>query len=96
MASKRGSYGYRKNALNRRLGRIEGQARGIQRTIDGEKYCIDITQIAAVQATLDRVVLGVLEDHLNGFFKASAATEEGGEQLNELVDVLERFVALRR
>ena len=48
-----------------RLKRIEGQARGISRMIDDEKYCIDIlTQISAVTSALETVALGLLDDHL--------------------------------
>jgi CsoR family transcriptional regulator, copper-sensing transcriptional repressor len=93
----RGSYGYRKDDLRRRLSRIEGQVRGVTRMVDEEKYCVDIlTQIAAVQAALDRVALGVLQDHVNGCVKETVASEAGRERLSELVDVMERFVALRR
>ena len=48
-----------------RLKRIEGQARGISRMVDDEKYCIDIlTQISAVTSALETVALGLLDDHL--------------------------------
>ena len=47
-----------------RLGRIEGQVRGVARMIEDERYCIDVlTQIAAVQAALDKVALGLLDGH---------------------------------
>lgn len=93
----RGSYGYRKDQLRRRLGRIEGQVRGITRMVDQEKYCVDIlTQVAAVQAALDRVAVGVLEDHVKGCVSDAMGSEKGPERLEELVGVLERFVALRK
>ena len=48
-----------------RLKRIEGQARGISRMVDDDKYCIDIlTQISAVTSALETVALGLLDDHL--------------------------------
>lgn len=95
--AKKGSYGYRKDDLSRRLGRIEGQIRGIGRMVGEEKYCVDIlTQIAAVQAALDRVAVGVLEDHVNGCVAEAAGSPLGKERLDELVGVVERFVALRR
>lgn len=91
------SYGYRKDQLRRRLGRIEGQVRGITRMVDEEKYCVDIlTQVAAVQAALDRVAVGVLEDHVKGCVGDAMGSDEGPERLEELVGVLERFVALRK
>lgn len=49
-----------------RLKRIEGQARGISKMVDDEKYCIDIlTQISALTSALEAVALGLLDDHLN-------------------------------
>ena len=57
-------YSATKLQLQTRLSRIEGQVRGIQRMVDDERYCIDvITQISAVQAALDKVALGLLDDH---------------------------------
>ncbi|MBI4898290.1 MAG: metal-sensitive transcriptional regulator [Actinobacteria bacterium] len=61
-----GKHGYsdRTDALTKRLRRIEGQVRGIERMIEEDRYCIDVlTQISAVQAALDKVALGLLEDH---------------------------------
>lgn len=50
--------------LLERLRRIEGQVRGVHRMIEEERYCIDVlTQIAAAQAALDRVALGLLDSH---------------------------------
>lgn len=96
-AEKMGSYGYRKDELATRLRRIEGQVRGINRMVDQEQYCVDIlTQIAAVQSALDKVSLGVLEDHVKGCVADAAGSRRGPEVLDELVGVLERFVTLRR
>ena len=53
-----------KDQLQKRLRRIEGQVRGIQGMVDDDRYCIDVlTQISAVQAALDKVALGLLDDH---------------------------------
>ncbi len=92
-----GSYGYRKDELGKRLSRIEGQVRGIGRMVEDEKYCVDIlTQIAAVRAAVDRVALGVMEDHMKGCMAEAASSDDAAAHLGELMDVLERFVALRR
>jgi CsoR family transcriptional regulator, copper-sensing transcriptional repressor len=57
-------YSATKEQLNLRLKRIEGQVRGIERMVDEDRYCIDIlTQISAIQAALDKVALGLLDDH---------------------------------
>jgi len=53
-----------KDQLQTRLRRIEGQVRGIQGMVEEDRYCIDIlTQIAAIQAALDKVALGLLDGH---------------------------------
>ena len=55
-----------KDAVLRRLRRIEGQVRGVQSMIDEDRYCIDVvTQITAIEAALDKVALELLEDHAN-------------------------------
>ena len=60
---KRG-YSATKDDLRKRLARIEGQVRGIDRMVEEDRYCIDVlTQISAVQAALDKVALGLLDDH---------------------------------
>jgi DNA-binding FrmR family transcriptional regulator len=53
-----------KEQLLRRLARIEGQVGGVARMVADDRYCIDVlTQISAVQAALDKVALGLLDDH---------------------------------
>ena len=53
-----------KDQLLKRLRRIEGQVRGVQGMVEDDRYCIDVlTQISAVQAALDKVALGLLDDH---------------------------------
>ena len=66
MSSPAPSRGYTatKDQLAGRLKRIEGQVRGIERMVEDDRYCIDVlTQISAVQAALDKVALGLLDDH---------------------------------
>ena len=53
-----------KDALLKRLARIEGQVRGVSRMVEDDRYCIDVlTQISAIQAALDKVALGLLDGH---------------------------------
>jgi DNA-binding FrmR family transcriptional regulator len=53
-----------KQKLQARLRRVEGQVRGIERMVEEDRYCIDVlTQIAAIQAALDKVALGLLDGH---------------------------------
>jgi CsoR family transcriptional regulator, copper-sensing transcriptional repressor len=55
-----------KDQLLTRLRRIEGQVRGIERMVEDDRYCIDVlTQITAIQAALDKVGLGLLDDHVH-------------------------------
>jgi DNA-binding FrmR family transcriptional regulator len=57
-------YSASKEQLLRRLARIEGQVRGVERMIEDDRYCIDIlTQISAIQAALDKVGLALLDGH---------------------------------
>ncbi|MDQ6606678.1 MAG: metal-sensitive transcriptional regulator [Actinomycetota bacterium] len=57
-------YSASKDDLLKRLRRIEGQVRGVEGMVEADRYCIDVlTQISAVQAALDKVALGLLDDH---------------------------------
>jgi len=78
-----------------RLKRIEGQARGIHRMVDEEKYCIDIlTQVSALNKALEAVALGLLDDHLKHCVMDAAA--EGGSvaeaKLKDASDAIARLV----
>jgi DNA-binding FrmR family transcriptional regulator len=89
------SHGYvrsdQKDALVKRLKRIEGQVRGLQNMIEEERYCIDIlTQVSAAQAALDAVALGVLEDHVR-----HCVRKGGDKKVDELMGALERLVRSR-
>ena len=90
-----GNYGYTssKNDYLRRLKLIEGQARGIARMVEEDKYCIDIlTQISAVQSALKAVSLGLLDDHLGHC--VAHATSHGGEEAEQKLE--EAMAAIRR
>jgi CsoR family transcriptional regulator, copper-sensing transcriptional repressor len=79
-------YGYTqdKEAYLRRLRRIEGQVRGLQKMVEEDKYCIDIlTQVSAVTRALQSVALGLMDDHLGHCVTEAAA--EGGEVAAEKV-----------
>ncbi|PQZ95132.1 transcriptional regulator [Arthrobacter sp. MYb227] len=68
-------YTANKDALLKRLSRIEGQVRGVNRMVSEEKYCIDIlAQISAINAALHKVSLGLLEEHVSHCV-VNAATE---------------------
>ena len=64
MAIETRGYTATKDQLLNRLRRIEGQVRGIEKMVDEDRYCVDVvTQIGAVQAALDKVALGLLDQH---------------------------------
>ena len=59
-----------KDMLIKRLNRIEGQVKGIQKMVDEERYCIDIlTQISAIRSAINKVGSIILESHIKGFIK---------------------------
>lgn len=88
-ALKRG-YSGTKEPLIKRLRRIEGQVRGVERMVEEDRYCIDvITQITAIQAALDKVGLGLLEDH-------AEHCVIGGEAGNQEERTAELMGAVRR
>ena len=76
-----------------RLGRIEGQVRGVARMVEQERYCIDVlTQIRAVRAALDKVEQEILHDHLrhcvaHAFHAGSARARQ--TEIDELMEVLD-------
>ncbi|MDQ4008176.1 MAG: metal-sensitive transcriptional regulator [Actinomycetota bacterium] len=90
-------HGYirRKDDYLRRLRRIEGQARGLQRMVEEEKYCIDIlTQVSAMTKALHSVALGLLEEHMSHCVvdAARAGEREAEEKLREATDAIARLV----
>jgi len=88
-------YIHRKDDYLRRLRRIEGQARGLQRMVEEEKYCIDIlTQVSAMTKALHSVALGLLDEHM-AHCVVDAAREGGPEaevRLKEASDAIARLV----
>ncbi|WP_121256166.1 metal-sensitive transcriptional regulator [Nocardioides ferulae] len=88
-------YIHRKDDYLKRLRRIEGQARGLQRMVDEEKYCIDIlTQISAMTKALQAVSLGLLEEHMQHCVldAARAGEAEGRAKIDEAVEAIARLV----
>jgi CsoR family transcriptional regulator, copper-sensing transcriptional repressor len=85
-------YTHDKDAYLKRLRRIEGQVRGLQRMVDEDKYCIDIlTQISAATKALQAVALGLLEEHI-GHCVAQALTE-GDDNATEKVQEASAAIA---
>jgi len=89
------AHGYDKDRLRKRLHRVEGQVRGIERMVDDDRYCIDIlTQIAAVRTALESIGFELLSDHVAHCVSdalASGDAENANEKSRELLAAVQRF-----
>ena len=95
------THGYTKDkeALVKRLHRIEGQVRGIERMVEDDRYCIDIlTQVAAVNTALESLAFKVLDDHVNHCVTdalSSGDPKEAAAKSKELMEAVQRFARTR-
>jgi DNA-binding FrmR family transcriptional regulator len=86
-------YSATKQQLLTRLKRIEGQVRGVEGMVEDERYCIDvITQISAIQAALDKVALGLLDDHAQHCIIQGGADGQPEEMTTELMGAVARLM----
>lgn len=77
----------------KRLRRIEGQIRGLQRMVSEGKYCVDVlTQISSVRRATEQVGLIVLRDHIQGCVRDSVGRDNAEQSIDELVSAVERFL----
>jgi DNA-binding FrmR family transcriptional regulator len=92
-------YTANKDALVKRLHRIEGQVRGIERMVDEDRYCIDIlTQIGAVTTALESLGMTILDDHVRHCVSGALASGEpqaAEEKSRELLEAVRRFAKTR-
>jgi CsoR family transcriptional regulator, copper-sensing transcriptional repressor len=94
-------YGYvsDKQSLVKRLHRIEGQVRGIERMVEEERYCIDVlTQISAVTTALESLAFRILDDHVNHCVAGALASGDAAEaetKSRELLEAVHRFSRAR-
>ena len=85
-------YSAEKDALLKRLARIEGQVRGVATMVDEERYCIDVlTQISAVQSAIESVALRLLDDHVRHCVLGSSG-EVQADRTDELMAAVGRLV----
>mgnify|MGYP002737446226 CR=1 FL=1 len=94
-AAQQHGYITEKEQYLQRMKRIEGQARGIAKMIDEEKYCIDIlTQVSALTRALQGVATGLLDDHLKHCVidAARAGGDEGAAKISEASAAIQRLV----
>ena len=92
-------HGYDKQQIVKRLHRIEGQVRGIERMVEDDRYCIDIlTQISAVSTALESLGFKILDDHVNHCVSdaiASGDETRAAEKTRELLEAVHRFSKTR-
>lgn len=88
-------YSSDKQAILKRLSRIEGQIRGVRKMVDEDRYCIDVLdQVSAVNGALDRVALSLLRDHLDHCVVDAVRSDSiaGREKLDEAIAAVDRLV----
>jgi CsoR family transcriptional regulator, copper-sensing transcriptional repressor len=85
-------YTAEKDALLKRLRRIEGQVRGVQGMVEEDRYCIDVvTQISAIEAALDKVALELLADHAKHCVVGAEGSKQE-ERTEELMGAVRRLL----
>ncbi len=89
------AHGYDKETLKKRLHRVEGQVRGIERMVDEDRYCIDVlTQIGAVRTALENIGFELLSDHVTHCVNDALVAGDAGtanDKSRELLAAVERF-----
>lgn len=81
-----------REALSKRLRRIEGQVRGIQKMVESDRYCVDIlTQTSAIQAALKQVEMQLLERHMRKCLVHASKTEDMDPYIDELMTIVSRI-----
>ena len=81
-----------KDQLLKRLARVEGQVRGVTRMVEEDRYCIDVlTQIEAAQAALNKIALGLVDDHVRHCMRGGQGASE--DQVQELMGAVGRLVS---
>ncbi|MBI2958208.1 MAG: metal-sensitive transcriptional regulator [Chloroflexi bacterium] len=87
------SYERDKEALVSRMKKIEGQARGIQRMVEENRYCLDIVQqLTALSGAIDEVSLMVLKDHIAGCVAQAVRENPDDPHIKELIDVIRKVM----
>lgn len=77
----------------KRLRKIEGQIKGVQRMLEERRYCIDILQqVTAARRALDEVALQIMRGHINACVSDAIRREDGAEKVEELMRTIHRFV----
>jgi DNA-binding FrmR family transcriptional regulator len=89
-------YGYtdNKEAIIKRLNRVEGQVRGITKMVEADTYCIDIlTQISAIESAMDKIALELLREHIKHCVMDDAiGPKDREEKVNEVIVAIDRLL----
>jgi CsoR family transcriptional regulator, copper-sensing transcriptional repressor len=89
--------GKSREAILNRLGRIEGQVRGVRQMVADDRYCIDILhQVQAVKAALAKVESEILKDHAACCVAEAIASGDAGEQRAKFHELIELFDKVKR
>jgi DNA-binding FrmR family transcriptional regulator len=92
-------YAQDKEQLIKRLHRIEGQVRGVERMVEDDRYCIDIlTQISAVNTALESLAFRILDEHVNHCVTGAIASGDQADaetKTRELLEAVHRFARTR-
>ncbi len=95
------THGYTKDkdALVKRLHRIEGQVRGVEKMVEDDRYCIDVlTQIAAVNTALESLAFKILDEHVRHCVAGALASGDEADahvKTEELLEAVQRFARTR-
>ncbi len=82
-----------KPSLLTRMRKIEGQSKGIQRMIEGDRYCIDIIQqLSALSAACDEVSILILQSHVEGCVANAIREQRGEEHIKELMETIRKAI----
>ena len=85
-------YSASKEQLLKRLARVEGQVRGVRGMVEEDRYCIDVlTQIEAAQAALNKIALGLVDDHVRHCMRGGEGASQ--DQVEELMGAVGRLVS---
>jgi len=77
----------------KRLRKIEGQIKGIQRMLEQQRYCIDVLQqVTAARRALDEVSLQIMRGHINSCVSHAIRKGDGAQKIEELMHAIHRFV----
>lgn len=82
-----------KSDLLKRLKKIEGQVRGVQKMIEEDRYCMDIlVQLAAIKSATNNIGLAILEGHTKSCVSNAIRSGDGEQAISEMMEVLRSFV----